>query len=96
MNTIKFNNTTFEVFSYNKNTYFGGESINSNASCSIKVTDMATLNALTSTTITSLQIYYNETLIYDLQDISARIDSIGEYLNTERMEINVNLTFDMQ
>ena len=96
MNTIKFNNTTFEVFSYNKNTYFGGESINSNASCSIKVTDMATLNALTSVPITSLQIYYNETLIYDLQDISAKIDSISEYLNTERMEISVNLTFDMQ
>lgn len=93
MTTIKFNNTVFEVESYNKNTFFNGEEITSNANCTIKMTDMAPLNALTQTTITAIQIHYDNTLIYDLQDVSAKIDSIGEYLNTDRMSISVNLTF---
>jgi len=93
MTKIKFNNTEFEVESYNKNTYFGGETITSNANCNIKVSDMSTLNALAETTITSIQIYYENNLIYNLQDVSAKIDNIGEYLNTDRMNVSVNLTF---
>lgn len=66
MNTIKFNNTEFELESYNRNTYFGGESITSNASCGIITTNIANINSLAESTITSLQIYHNEQLIYDL------------------------------
>lgn len=93
MNKIKFNNAEYEVNSYNKNTYFGGESINSTANCTLVTTDVTGLNALAAGTITSLQIYHNDTLIYDLQDINAHIDSINEYLNGERIDISVSLTF---
>jgi len=96
MTTIKFNNTTFEVTTYNKNTYFGGETITSNASCNIRVNDMATLNALAEEPITTIQIYYENNLIYNLQDANAKIDNIGEYLGGDHMEVNVNLTFDME
>ena len=94
MNTIKFNNTELQVESYNRNTYFSGDTINSNASCVIKTDDATALNALAQTTITALQIYHNDTLIYDLQDIEAHIDNINEYLNNDTMTISVNLTFD--
>lgn len=93
MNKIKFNNTEYEVESYSKNTSFSGETIVSNAYCAIITDDVASLNTLAQTTITSIQIYHNEVLIYNLSDISAKIDSINEYLQGERMGINVNLTF---
>jgi len=94
MNTIKFNNTEFQVESYSKNTYLSEGHIISNASCSVIVSDIAVLNALMQDTITSIQIKYNDDVIYNLQDISAHIDNISEYLNVDRMNINVNLTFD--
>ena len=94
MNTIKFNNTEFQIESYSKNTYLNGEQINSSANCSIIVNDIAVLNALMQDTITSIQIKYNDNVIYTLQNISAHIDNINEYLNVDRMNISVNLTFD--
>ena len=93
MNTIKLNNTTFEIENYNRNTYFGGETINSTGSCSLTNADIADVNELGSTTITTLQIYHDNTLIYDLQDINAKIDSINEYLNGDRVSISVSFTF---
>ena len=93
MNKIKFNNVEFEVEQYTKNTYFGGETINSNANCSITTDDISTLIALASTTITTLQIYHDDTLIYNLQNTNAKIESINEYLSIDRMNISVNLIF---
>lgn len=93
MTTIKLNNTEFEVESYNKNTYFTGENIMSNANCSIKVVDMNTLNALVPVAITSIQIKYDNNIIYNLTDVNAKIDSINEYLNGDHMNTNVNFTF---
>ena len=94
MNTIKFNDVEFVVENYNKNTYLNGETITSNANCTIRTDNMTALNALMQTKITSIQITYNETVIYDLQNISAHIDSTSEYLNTDRVNITLNLTFD--
>ena len=54
MNKIKFNNAEYEINSYNKNTYFGGESMNSTANCTLVTTDVTGLNALAAETITSL------------------------------------------
>lgn len=96
MNTIKFNNTEFTVLSYNKNTYFSGDIISSDASCSIITNDISNLNTMAQEPITTLQIYHNDTLIYNLQDINAHITYISEYLNDEAMSITINLTFDMQ
>ena len=94
LNTIKFNNAIFQVESYNRNTYFNGTSISSNASCTIITDNIASLNNVAQTTITTLQIYHEETLIYDLQNIQAHIDNINEYLNDDSISIAVNLTFD--
>ena len=94
MNIIKFNNVEFEVISYNKNTYFNDDTITSSASCQIIVADMDVLNNLAKTTITSLQILHNGNIIYNLSDISVHIDNISEYLNVDRMDINVSLRFD--
>lgn len=95
MNTIKLNNLTLEVEAYNKNTYFSDESINSSGSCQVITNDITALNTLAQETITSIQIYHNETLIYDLQDIDCTITSISEYLSTEKMNINVSFTFNI-
>lgn len=93
MNKIVFNTTEFEVESYNKSTSFGGEVMTSNAYASLRTDDITVLNTLAQTTITNIKIYHDSNLIYDLQNISAKIDNINEYLNGDRMSINVNLTF---
>lgn len=94
MNIIKFNNVEFEVISYNKNTYFSEDAITSSANCQIILSDMSILNDLTDETITSLQILHDGNIIYNLSDISAHIDNISEYLNVDKMDINVSLRFD--
>ena len=94
MNTIKINNLELTVESYNKNTYFNGQTIASNATCNVITSDITTLHELMEEEITSIQIFYEGTLIYNLQNITARIESINEYLNTDRMNININFTFD--
>jgi len=94
MNTIEFNNTEFQVESYSKNTYLSDGHITSNANCSVIVNDISVLNALMQDTITSIRIKYNDNVIYHLDNINAHIDTISEYLNVDRMNITVNLTFD--
>ena len=94
MNIIKFNNVEFEVTSYNKNTYFSENAITSTANCQIILSDMNVLNGLADETITSLQILHDGNIIYNLSDISAHIDNISEYLNVDKMDINVSLRFN--
>lgn len=94
MNIIKFNNVEFEVISYNKNTFFSENEITSTANCQLILSDVSVLNDLTDETITSLQILHDGDVIYNLSDISARIENISEYLNVDRMDVNVSLRFD--
>jgi len=94
MSKIKLNNTEFEFDSYNKNTYYGGEAVSSTASCSLLNVDMADLSDLAETTITSIEIRNNEnTLVYDLKNINAKIDNINEYYNGMSMAISVTMIF---
>ena len=93
MNTIKFNNSTYEVLSFNKSTYFNDSGISSNASCSIKTSNMTSLYALAESGLQSIQIYHDNELIYDLSDINGKLTSIDEYLMDDHININVNLTF---
>ena len=96
MNTIKFNNTEFELESYNRNTYFNLDgSMNSNAGCSIITDNVLELNTLAETPITSLQIFHDEELIYNLQNINININSISEYLNNDKIDISMNMTFNI-
>jgi hypothetical protein len=46
MNLLVLNDTTFEVVSYNKNTYFNGETIESTANFSLTGADANDLNGL--------------------------------------------------
>lgn len=94
MNIIKFNDVEFEVISYNKNTFFSDDTISSSASCQIIIANMDTLNNLANTAITSLQILHDGNVIYNLSDINAHIENISEYLNVDRMDINVSLRFE--
>ena len=93
MNTIKFNNHTYEVLSFNKNTYFGGESISSSSNCQIKTADITSLHALATEKIETLQIYHDNTLIYDLQNLNGNLTSIDEYLSEDRVNISLNFNF---
>ena len=95
MTTIKFNNTEFEVEAYSRNTYFNGETIASSGSCTLKTNDIAELNTLMETTITFIQIKYDDTVIYTLEDIDAKIDSINEYLTGDRISITISMTFNI-
>lgn len=97
MAKIKLNDTQFNLLGYSKNTYFNQESISSNATCNVSLADIDVLNELAEDTITSIQIYNNEnTLIYNLDNINARIESLNEYLNGDRIDINVNLIFSFE
>ena len=93
MNIIKINNIEFEVEGYNKNTYFSGGTVTSNGNMTIRVSDMTTLNELAEDTIDTIQIYHDNEQVYNLQDADAKIDSINEYFNGERMSVSVNFIF---
>ena len=96
MNKIKLNNTEFEITSYTRNTSFGGDTISMTAYCDVASAANVDVYALGQDTITSIQIYHDDTLIYDLQDISAHIDSSSEYLNVDHMSLNIIITFDIE
>ena len=93
MNKIILNNAEFEVVSYNRNTYLSDGTIRSNASANIKA-DIAEVNALLNTTITSLEITHDGTSIYHLTNLNAKMESMNEYLNGDTIDISINLTFD--
>ena len=95
MNKIKFNNVELTLVGYSRTTYFNGENISSNGSCNVITDDITELNELAQDTITSLQIYSDNELIYNLQDINAKIDNINEYLDEDHISISISLTFDM-
>jgi hypothetical protein len=95
MTTIILNNTEFELVSFNRNTSFYENNISSTANCDIRVSNSAALQALINTTITTLQIKYGNEVIYNLTDISAKINTMNEYLNTDHISTSLGLTFDL-
>ena len=94
MNKIKLNNMELNVDAYIRNTTFSGEEITSTGYCTINTDDISVLNSLGQEEITSIQIYHDDTLIYNASNISARVSAINEYLNEDKMTININLIFD--
>lgn len=95
MNKILINELELDVESYNKNTYLSeGGRIDSNANFSVTTDDVAALNAYMTQNITSLKIKHDGEIIYNLENISAHISSIQEYLSDNRINISVNLIFD--
>ena len=96
MNTIKLNNSEFELTSFSRNTYFSDNEINSTANCDLRIIGSSILDELADADITSLQIKHDNDVIYNLTDISAKITNISEYLNTDYINTSVSLTFDME
>ena len=89
MNVIKLNNTEFPVTSYNKSTNFYEGSITSTAY-------MAILNALAEAPVTSIEIYHENTKIYDTGEVNAHIDNITESMGDDQMFVTVNMTFNIE
>lgn len=96
MATIILNETSFALNTFNRNTNFSNDSINSYAYFSINYDNSAeALYELGESTITSIVIKnsMNET-IYELNNINAKINSIDENLNGEEIYVNVNIQFN--
>lgn len=95
MDKIKLNNTEIELLAFHRNTTFTGSTIVSEAGCSIVSNDRDALNALGFEKITTLQIYHDDQLIYDLQDIDATMDTINEYLDGDHVNLGLSIHFNI-
>lgn len=94
MNTIKFNDFTCPVISFNKYTNFDANGISGTGTCEIEVNDnLSDLYELGMNGITSLQILVNDEVIYNLTDINIKITSINETLTGNRMAMFLNFSF---
>lgn len=93
MNTIKLNNTTCEVLSFNKNTTFNNGQIFGSGSASIRTDDISALQELGLTTIETIQIFHDQEKIYDLTNANGKITSIDEYLADDTINISINFSF---
>lgn len=95
MATLKLNNTEFEISEFNRTTYYTSEELNSNANVIVENTTVSALETLAHVEITSLQIINNGEVIYNLQNISATLDTINEYLKNGHMEISIGINFNI-
>ena len=94
MNTIKLNDLELEVTGYSKNIYFNDNIMSSNASCQVVTNNSEAIVNLAKETITSIQIKHDNEVIYDLPDINAKVTSINEYLNINKVDVNMALAFE--
>lgn len=93
MNTIKLNNTTCEVISFNKNTTFNNGQIFGSGNASVRTDNIGALQELGLTEIETIQIFHDEDRIYNLANAGGRVTSIDEYLTEDSMSINVSFSF---
>ena len=93
MNTIKLNNAEYTVESYSKSTYFTGDNMSTSASCTIILTTPESLATIADDDINTIQIYHDETMIYNLQNANAHVSDYSEYLSEDRMRANINFRF---
>ena len=101
MNTLILNgltNAPFTLKNYNRNTSFDLENhtMNSVAYFDIDSSSAATaaLQEMGQTEITSIIINHNDTEIYNLSNITAKIATINETLYEDIININVSIIFN--
>ena len=94
MNIIKLNDLEMQVEGYNKNTYLNENKIISNATCTINTNNINALHELMSDSIQTIQIYHDDTLIYNLENLNAHITNINEYLNIDHIGVSLGISFD--
>ncbi len=92
MNTIIFNETECGVNTFNMTAYFSatGE-MNGTISCEISSTDAGALLVLGTEPITSVVIKHDDDVIYNLTEATAHLESINEFLDNDRIVINMSI-----
>lgn len=93
MNQIKFNDFQCEVISFNKYTNFDQNGMSGNCSCQIVTDNLSGLQELGQQGITSMQIFHDEALIYNLENIEAHLTYINESLNNDHIDITLSINF---
>ena len=94
MTTIKFNDTTFIVEGFTKSTSLINGSIHSTGNCSILLDGTDSVNSLLGIEITDIEIYNNDELIYNLDNLNAHDNNINEYLSDEKMRASFSIIYD--
>ncbi len=90
---IKLNTYEYQIDGYSRTTNLTGDNtITSSAYINISNGD-TTINELLGVDISSIEIYADDVLIYDLKNVDAEITSINENLVNDKMFYNVTLTF---
>jgi len=95
MTKIKLNNDEFQITAFTRTTYFRDDGVSSFANFDAVNLDLDQISILAQNPVTALQIYHNNELIYDLQNISVHIDNVNDSLEDEVISTKVNLTFDI-
>ena len=93
MNYIKFNDLQCQVISFIKYTNFDENGMTGSCNCQVLTDNVTGLQELGLNPITSLQILHEDEVIYNLQNISAKVTSINEYLADNHIDINLTITF---
>ena len=91
MITIKFNEVEGTLLSFNKNTYFSEGTMSGNLNCEVENINMNALQSLGDTPITSMSIKSDDTIIYNIDVMYARLNTINEYLVDNRIRITLNI-----
>ena len=95
MNTIKLNNISFELTFYQRNVFLHDDravnGFNGGGACRIILSDVTDLANFSQQLITSIQIYHDDVLIYNLSNIKCEIVELNELL--ENGIINIELSF---
>lgn len=98
MAKIILNNEEFNFLGYNRNTYFTGDSMSSTAYITTMSGDNlnSKLQSLAQDSIESIVIKMEDnTIIYSLDNINAKINSIDEsYNGVDAVNTNLNLQFN--
>lgn len=98
MVTIKLNNDNeleYTIINYNRNITLENGALQSTGYVHIINKNLDDLTLLLDTTITSIQLKIDNEVALNLQNISAKVNSINESLSGDRIIINVNMEFNI-
>ena len=96
MNTIKINDLVLELINYSKNTNFIENHFRYSIACTVNTNITSEIEALLLETITSIEIYVKDNLIYELKNISGKIENLNEYFVSDHMATTINLILDKE
>ena len=96
MNTIQFNNSTpIQVSDFSNGVFFRNNTIEHSGTCTVIADSMNSLISLGEEPLTSIKIYNDNTLIYNLENITGRIVSITEVLDDTHVSVLIAFSIDL-